>query len=506
MELSKNIDENILYINQQFEEFGDFIKRKFPVGEKCQYDLFVGYIDVMTDKNFIDELFDILMIDIRQVEPKSNELKENIFEALKNGGIATADFFETNDFSVVIDEILVGNTVLLIDGFDKAIILATKGFPRRSVSTAETEVVIQGSKEAFTETFRVNTVLIRRRIRDTNLKLKQMRIGRRSKTDIGIMYMQDIAKPELLEELEFRLNNIDTDAILDSGYIEQFIEDDYKSPFPQMQMTERPDKVASALLEGRIAIVVDNSPFVIIVPTVLASFYQSAEDYYERFEIMSFVRVLRYIGGFIALCLPALYLAIAIYHPSMIPIELILKMSEARSTVPIPAIVEVLLMELSFEILREAGIRLPSAIGNTLGIVGGLIIGQSAVEAGIVSPIVVIVVALTAICSFSIPSISLTSGYRIVKYLIIFLSSLLGFFGFWIGILICLIHLVSLKSFGIPYLYPFVSTGVDGIHDMKDTILKPPIFKMRKRPIFAKSTQRTRMNPKNNKTFDEEKQ
>ncbi len=397
---------------------------------------------------------------------------------------------------------MAGNTLLLIDGFDKAIILSTKGFPRRSVSAADTEVVVQGSKEAFTETFRVNTVLIRRRIRDTNLKLKQMRIGKRSKTDVGIMYMEDIARPEILREVERRLNMIDIDGILDSGYIEQFIEDDYKSPFPQMQMTERPDKVASALLEGRIAIVVDNTPFVIIVPTILASFYQSSEDYYQRWEIMSFIRIIRYIAGALAVCLPGLYIAIAVYHPAMIPMELILKMSEARQTVPIPAVLEIILMELAFETLREAGIRLPSAIGSTLGIVGGIIIGQAAVEAGLVSPIVVIVISLTAICSFAIPNIALVAGYRITKYFIILLSSLLGFFGFWIAILACLIHLVTLKSFGIPYLYPFVSVKQYGLNDIKDTIIKLPVFMLRKRPIFAKDSQKVRLSLKKNKKED----
>lgn len=502
MNIQKDIDKNIAYLNERFKDFGDIVKRKFPLGENREITVYISYIDVMTDRAFIDELIDILMIYIRQVNPTGNNLKENVFDALKNGGIATADFFEETDFDKTIDEILAGNTLLLIDGFDKAIILSTKGFPRRSVSTADTEVVVQGSKEAFTETFRVNTVLIRRRIRDTNLKLKQMRIGTRSKTDVGIMYMEDIARPEILKEVEKRLNMIDIDGILDSGYIEQFIEDDYKSPFPQVQMTERPDKVAAALLEGRIAIVVDNSPFVIIVPTILVSFYQSSEDYYQRFEIMSFVRILRFIAGLIAVCLPGIYIAVACFHPAMIPMELIIKMQEARQTVPIPAVLEIILMELAFETLREAGIRLPSAIGSTLGIVGGIIIGQAAVEAGLVSPIVVIIIALTAICSFAIPSIGLVAGYRLTKYFIILLSSLLGFFGFWLATLTCLIHLVTLKSFGIPYLYPFVSVKQYGLNDIKDTILKLPIFMLRKRPIFAKDSQKTRLSLQKNKKED----
>lgn len=494
MQINKNIDENIRYFETRFKDFGDMVKRKFPIGKNKNLNLYISYIDVMTDKDFIDKIIASLMLESREVKPDLDDIKGSLFTGIKDGGMPTADLTEETDFEKVINEILVGNTVIFIDGFEKCIILSTKGFPRRSVSNADTEVVVQGSKEAFTETFRVNSVLIRRRIRDTNLKLKQMRIGRRSQTDIGIMYMQDLVRPEILDEVLKRLEKIDIDAILDSGYIEQFIEDDFLSPFPQMQMTERPDKVASALLEGRVAIIVDNTPFVIIVPTVLASFYQSAEDYYQRWGIMSFIRIIRYIAGALAVCLPGMYIAIAVYHPSMIPMELIIKMSDARKTVPIPAVLEIILMELAFETLREAGIRLPQAIGSTLGIVGGIIIGQAAVEAGLVSPIVVIVISLTAICSFAIPNIALVAGYRITKYFIILMSSLLGIFGFWVGLLVCLIHLVTLKSFGIPYLYPFVSSGVFGLRDIKDTFVKLPIFMLKKRPIFTKKGQRTRMN------------
>lgn len=492
MNFKTNLDENIKYLEERFTNIDDVVKRKFPVGDGIKVNLYFMYMDVMIDRTLVDEYVDILMIDIRQVDPKGDKLKENVFDALKNGGLATIDIAETKNADDAIEEVLTGNTLLLIDGFETAIIISTKAFPHRPVSRPEVEAVVQGPQEAFTEAFRINTVLIRRRIRDTNLKLEQIRIGTRSRTDIGIMYMEDIVKDSLLTEVKERLSKIDIDAILDSGYIEEFIQDDYKSPFPQVQMTERPDKVASALLEGRVAIVVDNTPFVILVPVILASFYQSSEDYYARFEVMSFIRVLRYIAGFLAIFLPALYIAFTEYHPDMIPMELILKMSQARAEVPIPTVLEILLMDIAFEILKEAGLRLPSAIGNTLGIVGGIIIGQSAVEAGLVSPIVVIVISFTAICSFCIPSISLVAGYRLTKYFAILLASILGFFGFCLSLLICLIHLVSLKSFGLPYLYPFVSTT----SDIKDTFVRPPLFMMKKRPIFAKRSQRIRLKTK----------
>ena len=494
MLISKDIEKNIAYFESRFKDFGDLVKREIPLGKNEDINIYLGYIDVMTDKNFIDNILENLMLELKEIDPKLKTIKENIFNGIKDSGLTTADLTEEDDFEKAIDAVLAGDTVVFINGFEKCIMLSTKGFPRRGVEGSDTEVVVQGAKDAFTETFRINSVLIRRRIRDTNLKLLQMRIGRRSKTDIGIMYMENLVREEILEEVKKRLKKIDIDAILDSGYIEQFIEDDYLSPFPQMQLTERPDKTAAALLEGRIAIIVDNTPFVIIVPVVLASFYQAAEDYYQRFQIMSFIRIIRYIAGAIAVFLPGFYIAATIYHPSMIPMELMLKMSEARKTVPIPAVLEILIMEIAFETLREAGIRLPKAIGSTLGIVGGIIIGQAAVEAGIVSPIVVIVIALTAICSFAIPSVQLVAGYRLTKYFVIFLSSILGILGFWIAILAILIHLASLKSFGIPYLYPFVSVSKTSLKQIKDTILKFPIFTINKRPIFTKKGQRTRLN------------
>ena len=262
----------------------------------------------------------------------------------------------------ILDEVMAGNSMLLIDGYDKAVVISTKGFPKRGVDKPENEIAVQGPKEAFAESIRINTVLIRRRIRDTNLKCKQMKIGRRSKTDIAVMYLKGTVREDILAEVIKRLENVDIEAVLDSGYIEQYIEDSKTSPFPLVQLTERPDKAAAEILEGRVAVVVDNSPFVMLVPVVLASFYQASEDYYQRWEIMSFVRIIRYLAGFFAFALPGLYIAVTLYQPSMIAGELAFKLAGARATVPIPTIAEVIFMELAFEALREAGIRLPSSV------------------------------------------------------------------------------------------------------------------------------------------------
>lgn len=484
--ISKVLEENIICMDRFFKDCGDTVSRKFPIGEIEKVNLYVMYIDMLTSRETIEQsIIAKLMTNTSIVSKKDGNLKENVFNTLKDGGITTADLKEVKNIEDINDGLLSGDTILFVDGFDKGILISTKGWPSRGVPTADTEVVVQGSKESFSEVFRINTMLIRRRIRDTKLKVRQMRVGRRSETDVALMYLEDVVRPDVLNEVIDRIKNIDIDAILDVGYIEQLIEDDWLSPFPQAQVTERPDKASSAILEGRVVIIVDNSPFVLIVPSTLNTFFQSSEDYYQRFQIMSFVRVIRYIAAIIAICLPGAYLATVVYHPSMIPTLLIFKMAAASQSVPFPAVVEILIMELAFELLREAGIRLPSAVGSTIGIVGGLIIGQAAVDAGLVSPIVVIIVAITGICSFAVPHVSLVTGFRLMKFVIIFTSALLGLFGFWLGVILILIHLVTLKSFGIPYMFPFTSGDINDYTDFKDTIVRFPLFLMKKRPIFA---------------------
>ena len=494
MTISDNFDENIAWFDYTFADCGDIVKRTFPVGRFKQARIFVIYIDNMADSAFISlNIMENFMMGIREVSPEMPVIERDIYAALKDGGLTVADIKEVQTLDEAALSVMCGDLAIFIEFSQKCIIVSSKGYLSRGVSTAETEVVVQGSKEAFSEVLRTNTCLIRRRIRDVNLKVKQMKIGRRSKTDIAIMYLNGIVRPDILEAVEARLKNIDIDAVLDSGYIEQLIEDDWKSPFPQGQMTERPDTAAAAILEGRIAIIVDNSPFALIVPATMNTFFQSAEDYYQRFEIMSFTRLLRFIAGGIAMCMPAFYIALTSYHPSMIPMFLAFKMAGSRQGVPFPVVGEIIIMDLAFEFLREAGIRLPNAMGGAIGIVGGLIVGQAAVEAGFVSPVVVIVIAITGIAGFAIPHNSLVNGFRLSKYLLIILSAAMGLFGFWLSLLAIFTHLVSLKSFGIPYMFPFASGEINGGSDTKDTILRLPIFSMKKRPIFANPDERQRM-------------
>lgn len=496
MKLFKDIDLNIKYLDEMFKDCDDIVKRKFPIGESKKQWAFIMYADSMTDRTFIERAIMVKLIGLK-IDFGKNELalKEDLFAAIKDNGITTPDIKEDNLLEALCKAVLSGDTIIIFDGLETAVVASTKGAPNRGVPSVETEAVVQGSKDAFSEVFRFNTVLIRRRIRDTNLKVKQYKLGRRSGTDVALMYLDDVVRHDILEEAQRRLRNIDIDAILDSGYVEQLIEDDWLSPFPQVLVTERPDKAASAILEGRIVIVVDNSPVVLIIPSTLNTFFQSSEDYYQRFEIMSFTRAMRFFAAFIAVTLPGLYIAVTVYHPSMVPLLLSFKMAAAQQSIPFPAVIEILIMDLSFELLREAGIRLPSPVGSSIGIVGGLIVGQAAVEAGIVSPVVVIIIALTGIASFLIPNYQLTAGFRLTKYLVILFSATLGLLGFWVAMLVILIHLASLKTFGIPYLFPYVAGGFNGHGDMRDSFFRVPLMFMRKRPFFANPKQSTRLNP-----------
>ncbi len=492
LDMFSQIELNIQQIEQTFKDCGDFVGRKIPIGKQFEKTIYVAYVDGLTNTDIITRTVNKIMI-ISQLNDVGTDFKTNLFYELKNEGVTTLELKESDKFDDLYNGLLSGETVILVDGFSKAIIFSTKGWPSRGVGSAETEIVVQGPKDALTENLRSNTAIIRRRIKDINLKVKQMSIGRRSKTNVGILYLDDVVRPKILRDVEKRLKNIDIDAILDCGYINQLIGEDWLSPFPQTQITERPDKAASAIYEGRIVILVDNSPFAIIVPTTLITFYQASDDYYQSWQIASLTRFLRYIAGFIAIALPGIYIALSVFHPSMIPMQLVYKMAETRNNVPFPAVIEVLIMEIAFELLREAGLRLPRPVGSAIGIIGGLIVGQAAVEAGIVCHSVVIVVALTGIASFVIPNYSLASGYRIMKFLIIVFSAILGLFGFWAAMIIILIHLASLKSFGIPYLFPFASGDINGYSDWKDTIFRVPIFAMKKRPFFANPNQRNRL-------------
>ncbi|GAB6180514.1 hypothetical protein JCM14036_18330 [Desulfotomaculum defluvii] len=351
--------------------------------------------------------------------------------------------------------------------------------------------MVRGPRDGFNETISNNTALIRRRIKSPNLRVEKLTVGQQTKTELCIVYIDGIARKEVINEVRNRINKIEIDGILESGYIEEFIEDTPMSPFPQIEHSERPDKVAAAILEGRIAILVDTTPFVLIVPTVFLQFIQSAEDYYERFPIGSLTRAVRVGAYFISVILPALYIALTSFHQEMIPTPLALSIAASREGVPFPSIGEAVIMEATFEILREAGIRLPKQTGQAVSIVGGLVIGQAAVQAGIVSQAMVIVVALTGISSFAIPAFNAAAAGRLLRFPLMFLASILGLPGILAGLSIVLIHLNGLSSFGVNYLSPVTSGKKD---KYKDIIYRKPWWGMGHRPANIAGKNKTRRN------------
>lgn len=491
IELVEDLEQNLEVIGEILGDSGDVIIRQFKIGGQPDYRAALIFIDGLVDNSVVDEY--ILAALMYQVEHKlagHEHTADYIFTWLKDSALHINEVGETNQLSNLIDAILAGDCGLLVDNVAHSYMLNTRGWEKRGVQEPVTEAVVRGPREGFTENLRTNTALVRRRLKDPHLRVKQLKVGERTNTDVNLMYIKGLANEEIVNEIERRIKNIDFDGILESGYIEQFIQDSSWSPFPQIQNTERPDKVTANLLEGRIAIFVDGTPLVLIAPAIFAQFYQSPEDYYERFIAGSLIRLLRVLSLFIAIFLPSLYIAFSSFHPEMIPSRLAIAMAAGRSTVPFLSIVEAILMEVSIEILREASIRLPGLIGPTIGIVGALVIGEAAVSAGIVSPIMVIIVALTTIGSFATPSYSAAISFRMLRFPLMIAAAMFGLYGIMLVTIMIIIHLCSLKSFGVPYMAPF-SPG--RLRDIKDTFIRAPLYNMKTRPSPFKVGERKRV-------------
>lgn len=491
-ELSKNKEAFLALLG----ESADIKKKTMQLGIKKDVGCFIAYIEV-TGGSFMFENSVVGKLLNQFCGMSGDEIRKSL--SVNALGISDMTLFDTIEEAA--GGMFAGDVILFVDGLDQAVKIPDKGYPAMSLQTPDSEKVIRGSKEGFMDSIKVNSALIRKRLRTPKLKVEEVKVGTRTATNVDLVYMEDLVYPGLLKEVKRRLGRYEIDGILDSGMIEQLSEEKWYSPFPQFQTTQRPDRAAMSILEGRIVVLVDNSPTGLILPTDYNSFIKTSDDMYNRWEIASFGRLLRYMAAFFAMTVPGIYLAVTNFHTQVLPTTLLLSFAAARQGVPFPAVVEVILMEIAFELLREAGVRLPGAMGNTIGIVGGLIIGQAAVEANIVSPIVVIVVAFTALCSFAIPNEEFATSFRLLKFLFIFLCSWLGFYGFLYGIMLTLIHLSHLKSFGIPYLMPFVGADLNQYDDERDSLIRQPLFLMRRRPIYARRNQRIRLRRKDRDVF-----
>lgn len=390
----------------------------------------------------------------------------------------------------LIEVLLRGETVICIDGIKEAIHVGTRSVEKRSIAQPETEQVILGPREGFIENIATNIALLRYRLPTADFQVKTMKIGRLTKSTVAYCYLKGIANETVIQEVEKRLSEIDIDAIMDVGYLEQFIEDNPFSPFPQTQSTERPDRTVANLVEGRVAILVDGSPFALLVPVVFNQFYQTTEDYSSRFLMGSFVRLARILALVFSLIFPSLYVSFISFNPELLPTEFAVAVAGGRAGVPYPAVFEVLTIEVAMEILREATVRLPKQVGGALSIVGVLVIGQAAVEAGLSSPITVVVIALTTIGSFATPAYSAAFALRMLRFPIMILAGIFGLYGVMVGIIFIFNHMLSLKSFGVPYMAPVSPENYQG---MKDVVIRSPLWWMPKRPEFFKPSNQNRL-------------
>ncbi len=492
----KKLVANIELIKQELHQTGDLIVRVFTISFQ-KYPEIKGalcYLDGMASSATINsEILRPLLLDARRFDEPPDA---DILTYLSHSVLPAGELAEADDLESALLAIMSGEVVLLLDEIDRALTVDTKGWDRRGIEPSQTEAVIRGPRDAFTESISQNLMLVRRRIRDPNLVFHRMKIGQRGRNDIAVAYIEGIAKPELIAEVKNRLEKVDMDIILDSGYIEQIIEDDWWSPFNTLQDTERPDEVAAGLTEGRLAIIVDNTPFALLAPATFNTQMMSPEDYYVRWPAVNFIRIIRFVASFVALLTPALYIAVVAYHPEMLPTQLALSIAAAREGIPFPSFVEAVIMELALELLREAGLRLPGPIGQTIGIVGGLIVGDAAVRANLVSPVMVVVVALTAIAGFIIPTYSLGFGLRVTRFYLMFMAATLGLYGLTISLLVLLGHLATLTSFGVSFLSPWAPLNV---HDLRDSIFRAPWHKLNNRPSFTEPLDQARQSRRSKK-------
>ncbi|MCP3027621.1 spore germination protein [Halobacillus sp. A5] len=471
--LIPDLEESLAHIRSTMGDSSDLVIRPMVIHKTSAAVLFMdGLVDMNAVQDFI---LDALMHEMSSKRVSSHQL----YLTIKESSLPIGEMEEIETYKELFDKLLSGETIVLIEKQKKALSASTKGWRDRGVQETTSESVIRGPKEAFTETLRTNTALLRRKIKDPALRVEPKKIGRKTHTDVAVVYLEGTAETEVIEDVMRRLDQIDIDGVLEGGYIEEFMQDAQYSPFPTVYNSEKPDAIAGGILEGRIAIITDGTPNVLLVPALFVNFMQSSEDYYQRSDISTFIRILRLFCFFVALFMPSLYIAFTTFHQEMLPAPLLISLAAQREGVPFPALVEALMMELTFEVLREAGIRLPKPVGSAVSIVGALVLGQSAVQAGLVSPAMVIVVALTAISSFVFPAYNMAISVRILRFPMMMLAASFGLYGIILGMIAMVLHLCSLKSFNKPYMSPFAPFIPK---DQKDVLVRFPHWGLLSRP------------------------
>ncbi|MDF2628612.1 MAG: gerKA1 [Symbiobacteriaceae bacterium] len=487
MPIAPNLDQTRAVVRLILGNSPDLIYRELALGKEGRR-AFLLFTDHLVKKEQVMGLIDSLTIKLRKEKYPSDTAALTDF--LLQRAVIASEVNTSRTLGDVTSAVLSGDTVMLVDGLDVGIRLSTRGWEHRPPEQPLSEPVVRGPKVGFTETLAVNLALMRRRIQSESLRIETMVMGERSHTTVALLYIAGLTLPSLVDETRRRLQRIRVEAVYESGVIEELIADNPFTVFPLIKQTERPDVVESQLLQGKVAVLTDGTPHALTMPATFAGEMQAAEDYYQHWTAGSLMRMLRYTFLLVALLGPSAYVAITTFHQEMLPTQLLLSLMASREGLPFPAVVEALIMETSLEVLREAGVRLPKPVGQAISIVGGLIIGESAVRAGLVSPVMVIVVALTAISSFVIPIFAAGLSIRILRFPMMLLAGTLGFYGIVLGLLIISVHLASLRSFGVPYMSP---TMPPTAQDMQDLMIRAPWWYMRKRPQFMPVLDRFRV-------------
>ena len=446
--ISSKIEKNEEYVRKRLKNCDDFIIRPMVLGEGKKIRCLVVYIEVAVSNMMLEDSVVGKLVNHMWEMPS-----DKILEFVRDNGMGISDVQPLDTMEEVFASMMAGNAVFFLDGYSRAIKVSSKGYPNLSVSESTREKVLRGSKEGFTDAVKTNSALVRKRIRDTRLKVKQKTLGERSQTVVQLLYMEDLVRPGLVEEIEKRLDSFVIDGVLDSGVLEQMTESSWLSPFPQFQTTERPDKCAAEILNGRILLLTDHSPVGLLLPAVFNDFLQVSEDYYNRFAIVSLQRLIRYGAVILTLLFSGTYLAVTNFHTQVLPTNLILSISQARQGV----------------------------------------IGQAAVTANLVSPIVVVVVAVTALSSLAIPTDEFSAPFRLLKFGFVILGGTMGVFGMLLGLYLVLSHLAGLKSFGIPYLSPFAAQNKEGYSGERDSFIRFPLPFLTRRPVYDRKEEQIRL-------------
>lgn len=477
--LSKKLEDNISFINKKFSDSPDIKRQKLLMRDETP--ALLVYVDGLVNTEMLqrDILPNVIMLD-----------SESIFDVgLQITHIPTIDSSITEDFNIIISDILNGKAVIFFNGYDRALSINVVKFEKRNVTEPKAEKNVKGPQEAFIESLSTNISILRRKIKNPRLKFKMLKVGALTNQNLAIAYIEGLAKPDNINLVYEKLKAIDYDGILDVGYVEHLLTDNPHTPFPHFISSERPDKAVACMQEGKLAILLDGSPNALLMPMSFFSAFQAPDDYYSNWLLGSLNRLIRLFALLIAVFLPGLYIAIVSYHYYMVPLNLIMPLAESRAKVPFPPVVEVLILEYTIEMLREAAIRLPTYIGTSIGIVGGLIIGQAAVSAGIVSNLLIIIVSATALSSYLIPNYDMSLAIRYIRFVVIFFASIFGMIGVVISGLFILAHLVVLESLGEPYLKPMLPFNAI---DFKDILLRPALEVLKKRPSTAKALDKAR--------------